>query len=248
MNDAANGPLAGMRVVDLTRILAGPLCTMMLGDMGADVIKVEPPDKGDDTRGWGPPFVGGEAAYFLGVNRNKRSLTLNMAVPAGQKVLAGLIRKSRRADRQFQKSARSRSGASPTPGSNSMRRRSCALHHRLRSERTEGGAARLRLHPAGGIRADEHLRRARRRPDQVRRRASSTCAPACSPATRYSRRSTRAIAPARARRSSSRCTRPRSRCSPTSPPTISTADRKGGRFGNGHPSIVPYTTYQTATP
>jgi len=94
MNDAANGPLAGTRVVDLTRILAGPLCTMMLGDMGADVIKVEPPDKGDDTRGWGPPFVAGEAAYFLGVNRNKRSLTLNMAVPAGQKILAGLVEKA----------------------------------------------------------------------------------------------------------------------------------------------------------
>ena len=94
MNDAANGPLAGTRVVDLTRILAGPLCTMMLGDMGAEVIKVEPPDKGDDTRGWGPPFVAGEAAYFLGVNRNKRSLTLNMAVPAGQKILAGLIEKA----------------------------------------------------------------------------------------------------------------------------------------------------------
>jgi len=94
MNDAANGPLAGTRVVDLTRILAGPLCTMMLGDMGAEVIKVEPPDKGDDTRGWGPPFVAGEAAYFLGVNRNKRSLTLNMAVPAGQKILAGLVEKA----------------------------------------------------------------------------------------------------------------------------------------------------------
>ncbi|MEA2966539.1 MAG: hypothetical protein QOI46_6637 [Alphaproteobacteria bacterium] len=94
MNDAAIGPLAGTRVVDLTRILAGPLCTMMLGDMGAEVFKVEPPDKGDDTRGWGPPFVAGEAAYFLGVNRNKRSLTLNMAVPSGQKILAGLIEKA----------------------------------------------------------------------------------------------------------------------------------------------------------
>ena len=89
-----NGPLAGIRVLDLTRILAGPLCTMMLGDMGAEVIKVEPPDRGDDTREWGPPFVAGEAVYFLGVNRNKRSLTLNMAVPAGQKILAGLIEKS----------------------------------------------------------------------------------------------------------------------------------------------------------
>jgi glutaryl-CoA transferase len=88
------GALAGIRVVDLTRILAGPLCAMMLGDMGADVIKIEPPDKGDDTRGWGPPFVGAEAAYFLGINRNKRSLTLDLAVPAGQKILAGLVRKA----------------------------------------------------------------------------------------------------------------------------------------------------------
>ncbi|HEY2184423.1 MAG TPA: CoA transferase [Xanthobacteraceae bacterium] len=91
MSGEARGPLAGIRVVDLTRILAGPLCTMMLGDMGADVIKIEPPGVGDDTRRWGPPFVGDEAAYFLGVNRNKRSLALNMATPAGQKILTGLI-------------------------------------------------------------------------------------------------------------------------------------------------------------
>ena len=89
-----DGPLAGIRVLDLTRILAGPLCTMMLGDMGADVIKLEPPETGDDTRTWGPPFLAGDAVYFLGVNRNKRSLTLNMAVPAGQKILAGLIEKA----------------------------------------------------------------------------------------------------------------------------------------------------------
>ena len=89
----SDGALDGVRVLDLTRILAGPLCGMMLGDMGADVIKVEPPN-GDDTRTWGPPFVEGESAYFLGLNRNKRSLALNMAVKAGQTVLAGLIKKS----------------------------------------------------------------------------------------------------------------------------------------------------------
>ncbi len=88
------GALTGLRVLDLTRILAGPLCTMMLGDMGADVIKVEPPGGGDDTRSWGPPFAEGESAYYLGVNRNKRSMTLNMAVKSGQEVLAGLIRKA----------------------------------------------------------------------------------------------------------------------------------------------------------
>ena len=95
MNPATENPgaLDGVRVLDLTRILAGPLCGMMLGDMGADVIKIEPPN-GDDTRTWGPPFVEGEAAYFLGLNRNKRSLALNMAVKEGQAILADLIRKS----------------------------------------------------------------------------------------------------------------------------------------------------------
>ncbi len=91
---AGPGALDGLRVLDLTRILAGPLCTMMLGDLGADVIKVEPVGSGDDTRGWGPPFAGGESAYFLGVNRNKRSLTLDLAGPEGQAILAALIRTS----------------------------------------------------------------------------------------------------------------------------------------------------------
>ncbi len=89
------GPLHGTKVLDLTRILAGPLCAQMLGDMGAEVIKVEPPGAGDDTRSWGPPFVpnaaNGESAYFLGINRNKRSITLNMAAKSGQEILARLI-------------------------------------------------------------------------------------------------------------------------------------------------------------
>ena len=94
MTEPGSGALAGIRVVDLTRILAGPLCTMMLGDMGAEIVKVEPPGSGDDTRTWGPPFVAGEAAYFLGANRNKRSLTLNMATPAGQQVLQELVKRA----------------------------------------------------------------------------------------------------------------------------------------------------------
>jgi succinate--hydroxymethylglutarate CoA-transferase len=86
-----DGALEGVRVVDLTRVLAGPLCTMWLGDMGADVIKIERPGRGDDTRSWGPPFVGDESAYFLGVNRNKRSLTLDLDNEAGRDVLRQLI-------------------------------------------------------------------------------------------------------------------------------------------------------------
>jgi crotonobetainyl-CoA:carnitine CoA-transferase CaiB-like acyl-CoA transferase len=82
-------PLAGIRVADFSRVLAGPLATMILGDLGADVIKVERPDGGDDTRGWGPPFVGGDAAYFLALNRNKRSVVLDLSTAEG----AGLARR-----------------------------------------------------------------------------------------------------------------------------------------------------------
>src|SRR5262249_60224737 len=84
-------PLAGVRVVDLTRILAGPYCTQALADAGADVVKVEEPGKGDDTRGWGPPFVEGESAYFLSVNRGKKSLTLNLKDAAGCELLWRLL-------------------------------------------------------------------------------------------------------------------------------------------------------------
>ena len=82
--------LEGIRVLDLTRALAGPFCTLMLGDNGADVIKVEIPGSGDDTRKWGPPFIGEESAYYLSINRNKRSLTLNLQDAQAQEVFMKL--------------------------------------------------------------------------------------------------------------------------------------------------------------
>src|SRR5919202_2961165 len=84
------GALAGIRVIDLTRVLGGPYCTQMLGDHGADVIKVEPP-QGDETRTWGPPFKDGAASYFLGVNRNKRGVALDLSKPQGHEVLFRLL-------------------------------------------------------------------------------------------------------------------------------------------------------------
>jgi crotonobetainyl-CoA:carnitine CoA-transferase CaiB-like acyl-CoA transferase len=85
-------PLTGIRVLDLSRVLAGPLCTMMLGDLGADVIKVERPGSGDDTRGWGPPFADdGDAAYFRSVNRNKLSITLDLQTEADSEVARMLL-------------------------------------------------------------------------------------------------------------------------------------------------------------
>ncbi|MBI4627373.1 MAG: CoA transferase [Candidatus Rokubacteria bacterium] len=89
----ARGPLRGVRVLDLTRVLAGPFCAMLLADMGADVIKVEEPGRGDDTRSW-PPFVGGEATYFMSVNRGKKSVTLNLKAPEGRRILTALVRRS----------------------------------------------------------------------------------------------------------------------------------------------------------
>ena len=83
--------LDGLTVLDLSRVLSGPYCTMMLADMGARVIKVEQPGKGDDTRGWGPPFQNGESAYFLSINRNKESVTLNLKHPEGRRVLDALV-------------------------------------------------------------------------------------------------------------------------------------------------------------
>ena len=83
-------PLDGVKVLDLTRALAGPFCTLMLGDYGADVIKIEMPGSGDDTRKWGPPFIGAESAYFLSVNRNKRSLTLNLRDERAQAIFRQL--------------------------------------------------------------------------------------------------------------------------------------------------------------
>jgi crotonobetainyl-CoA:carnitine CoA-transferase CaiB-like acyl-CoA transferase len=79
-------PLAGVRVADLSRVLAGPYCTMVLADLGADVVKVERPEGGDETRSWGPPFAGGEAAYYLSINRNKRSCALDLSQPEGREL------------------------------------------------------------------------------------------------------------------------------------------------------------------
>src|SRR5574338_843436 len=90
-NGPAAGPLACLTVVDLTRVLSGPYCTMLLADMGARVIKIEQPGKGDDTRAWGPPFVHGESSYFLSINRNKESLTLDLKHPDARAVLDRLL-------------------------------------------------------------------------------------------------------------------------------------------------------------
>ncbi|MDP2728341.1 MAG: CoA transferase, partial [Dehalococcoidia bacterium] len=87
-------PLDGIVIIDLTRAMAGPYCSMMLADLGAEVIKVEVPGQGDESRAWGPPFQGGESAYFLSINRNKRSITLDLKKERGREVLRLLLQKA----------------------------------------------------------------------------------------------------------------------------------------------------------
>src|SRR5579859_2481226 len=99
MASDAVGPLAGVRVLDASRVLAGPFCGQVLGDLGAEVLKVERPGAGDETRAWGPPFLDGAfagplSAYFLSCNRNKRGLTLDLAHPEGQRLFHELAGRS----------------------------------------------------------------------------------------------------------------------------------------------------------
>ena len=104
-------PLAGIRVLDLSRVLAGPYCTMLLADLGADVIKVERPGEGDETRTWAPPYVGGESAYFLSINRGKRSVALDLARPDAQEALARLARQANVVVENFRPGVAERLGA-----------------------------------------------------------------------------------------------------------------------------------------
>ena len=119
--DSAPGPLAGVRVLDLSRVLAGPYCTMTLADLGADVIKVEHPTLGDETRKWGPPFAGGFSSYFLSVNRNKRSVGLDLSKPGGRAALLDLLGESQILVENFRPTSRSKLQLDPDEirGSNS---------------------------------------------------------------------------------------------------------------------------------
>src|SRR5262245_31594558 len=107
------GPLSGVRVLDASRVLAGPFCGQLLGDLGADVLKVERPGSGDETRGWGPPFLGALSAYYLSCNRNKRGLTLDLARPEGVALFHDLVRRSDVVLENFRAASAARLGLGP---------------------------------------------------------------------------------------------------------------------------------------
>ncbi len=113
MSLAPTGPLAGIRVLDASRVLAGPFCGQMLGDLGAEVLKVERPGLGDETRAWGPPFLGEFSAYYLSCNRNKKGLTLDLAKPEGLELFYRLVEKSDVLLENFRSASADKLGLSP---------------------------------------------------------------------------------------------------------------------------------------
>ena len=152
-------PLTGIRVLDLSRVLAGPWASQILGDLGADVVKVERPGSGDDTRAWGPPWLKDadgqptrESAYFLCTNRNKRSITVDMASPEGQQTLRDLAAKADIVLENFKTGGLQQYGLDYA---------SLNAIHRLWPKRPLRCAPRLRLPDPGHGRADEYHRRAR---------------------------------------------------------------------------------------
>src|SRR6516225_4356404 len=242
---AAAGPLAGIRVIDLTRILAGPLSTMMLGDMGADVIKVEPPGKGDDTRSWGPPFAGDEAAYFLGVNRNKRSLTLNMAGPAGQRILATLIDKADVLIDNFRLGTLEKWGFTDEWFERSAPR---LIRCSITGYGSSGPKAALPGYDFV-LQAESGLMSVCGEPDGQPTKYGVAIVDVCTGMLA----SNAILAALNARGRTGKGQKVELSLYETSLTMLINvasnylvAGRDGGRFGNGHPSIVPYTTYQAA--
>ena len=163
------GALAGLKVIDLTRVLGGPYCTMILSDHGAEVIKLEPP-QGDEVRDWGPPFdEHGDASYFIGVNRNKRSVGLDLSKPEGRQVLLRLLEGADVLVENFKPGSMEKWGlgyeqvlSGALPAADALPRL------RLRRRRAAWRLPRLRRRDAGDGRADVDQRHGGQRPDAAR--------------------------------------------------------------------------------
>ena len=225
---AVNAPLDGILVADFTRVLAGPLATMTLADLGAEVVKVERPGAGDDTRQWGPPWTGQGSSYFECVNRSKQSITLDLRLRDRPRRREGPGRPGRRAggelpDRHHGPARpRVRRGGRAEPAARLL------LDHRVRQR---GGclAPRLRLRRPGPGRPDEHHRRPGRGAHQGQASRWWTCSPARTPRSASWPRCRSGSAPAAASGSRSTCSRACSGHWPTRPrPTSRPAPPRRG--------------------
>ena len=256
MSSQPAGPLAGLRVVDCSTVLAGPYCTMLLADLGADVVKVEPPE-GDATRGWGPPWVGSEAdgtrtaAYYLAVNRNKRSIRLDLKQPDGAAVLRRLLVGADVLVENFRAGGFARLGFGDDELAAINPRPRPPRDHRLRLDGTRLRAAGLRLRHPGRVRPDVDHRgagRGRRRPDEGRRRdrRRRRRAPGRGRGPRGAGRRAGPWSRQAVSGSTSRSSPRPSRSSSTRPRTRSSAAWRRAGSGNAHPNIVPYETFPTA--
>ena len=244
---AADGPLAGTLVVDLSRALAGPHATMMLGDLGARVIKVEAPGSGDDTRGWGPPFVGpeprrtGSRRTSCRANRNKESIALDLKDDADRRGAARAGRPRRRAGRELPHRR-------PRAARPRHRGAACELNPRLvvlsitgfGHDGPEGGRAGYDQIAQGEAGLMSLTGSGPGRPAEGRRTRSPTCWPACTAPTACSPRSTSANAPGAARSCARRCWPRSSACTPSRAPGGRSPARSAAAQGNHHPSIAPY--------
>ena len=162
-------PLRGLKVLDFTRVLAGPLCTMLLGDMGAEVIKIEDPRHGDDTRGWAP-FVGGWSTYFLSRQpRTRRASRSTSKSAEGRALLEDLIRAADVLVENFRPGHAGAARVRRRSGAGAERAADLLLDLRLRHHRPQKRRGRLRHGDPGGVRADGRHRLSRDRADQGRR-------------------------------------------------------------------------------
>ena len=242
--ETAGPPLAGFRVLDLTRILSGPYASMLLADLGAEVVKVERPGSGDDTRSWGPPFLDGMSTYFAAVNRGKRSVAIDLRTSAAASSCA-TSRAGRRRDRELRPGVTERLGMDYA----SLARRNPAL---IYASITGFGSHGPKASEAGTeviVEAETGLMAMMGTPDGPRCASASrwwTSPPGWRSSAACSQR--RSSAPAR--------TRPAARV-----PLYATAfsclatviasasvdpSSQGGRWGSGHPSIVPYSAFEAS--
>ena len=209
--DRPQGPLAGMRVLDLSHVMAGPVCGLMLADMGADVIKIERIPIGDDSRQMLTPSIKGESAAFMMMNRNKRGLALDLKKPKGQEVLKRLVKTADALIENYRKGTMEKFGLGYDVAEGRQSRTDLLRDLGLRPHRAVGEPGRLRSRDAGHVGPDVHHRRGPgpaagqgRRAHHRHHRRPARLPSASTPPTRTSSR------PARASASTPRCSRPAS--------------------------------------